>query len=357
MLLHHYLNFIWLTKIIKFSWLVLVCIFLSGCDPFSRPDTMLDEYLERLSRVLEYQQTSIDVVALDRLPSIKYRRYEIEPYTVNMLQFFSLYGCELQVLAGEKNSVLGKVMKPALRLDYELRFITAAEKCIEQNKNGAELQDTIQQVVMYKKAQLPKVLWNAIWTNDEITNYLSYSDGFYPLMNDLGHSTTSRKLSKLNKLIEQLLSQQYQTDTTILNQLLYQWQYDASAGQLLKSTKVITQYLKQANIIMAHRLKKPICYNNKSNPKAEIMEQFFFNIYIAKIQPYIAKTHQQTQIILPELNKMANFIAAPSVEFKQYKQQFSTAKLSTWGGFGKAIQQHTELWQSMLEQCGMRPSP
>ena len=59
------------------------------------------------------------------------RVHEIEPISIGMLDYFGLYGCELQYVVGKRNSSLGRVAHPLTRLDYERRFIIAAETCSE----------------------------------------------------------------------------------------------------------------------------------------------------------------------------------------------------------------------------------
>uniref|UniRef100_UPI0023534E00 DUF3080 family protein n=1 Tax=Methylophaga thiooxydans TaxID=392484 RepID=UPI0023534E00 len=83
----------------------MLAVSLTGCDPFASPDSMMDEYLSRLARVLnvEKQQTALEPVRL--IPSVRDRRAEIPKIDITVLEFLSLYGCELQVvvaLAGKE---------------------------------------------------------------------------------------------------------------------------------------------------------------------------------------------------------------------------------------------------------------
>jgi hypothetical protein len=346
-----------LLNVITFKRLLIIAISvcLTGCNPFSEPESLTDEYLSRLARVLE-QQPSATLTSLPQsLPRPKQRRFELEPFKVNMLQFFALFGCELQVIAGEKNSILGKVMTPSAQLNYELRFLLAADSCLEKTKQEPELQAIINEVSEHKKQQLPKVISNAVWNTPEIAHYLSYSTDYFPVRFE-SNDTDVQQLIQLNNQLSKLLNNDFSTDMSILSTLQYQWQYDSSAGQLIKTVHLLTERLDQANQLMTSRLAKPICYQKKPNPKAKLMESFFFNVYIKHIQPYIANVHQHAKPVITQLAQLASLTPTPSSDFKQYQSSIlSTDVNSQWHHFNKTFEQHTQFWQQLLEQCGMRP--
>ena len=341
---------------IKPASLLCMWLMLSGCNPFSQPESLTEAYLTRLARVLDHD-ISIDTInPPPAFPRPKDRRFELEPFKVNMLQFFSLFGCKLHVLAGEKNSILGKVMTPATRLDYELRFLKAAQTCLEQTRQEPELQTVIKEVVKHKQDQLPHVAWNAVWNTSEIANYMSYATSYFPIPAKPNISQ-AQALKKLNVELSKLLALDYSADMSVLLELQYQWQYDSGAGQLLKTIHMLTERFNQANQIMAKRLKKPICFQQKTNPKAERMKNFFFTVYIGKVQPYVAHVHQNGALLLEQLQELASFTSAPSIVFNQYQQSLlSTGLNSNWNEFDSAVMQHTKHWQALLEQCGMRPT-
>lgn len=343
--------------LIKHIFIFTIWLVLSGCDPFSEPESLTDEYLTRLANILERDISINPITPPLAYPRPKQRRFELEPFTVNMLQFFSLFGCELQVLAGEKNSILGKVMTPTTRLNYEIRFLKAADTCLLKNKHDTQLQSVILDVIKHKQQQLPKVIWNAVWNSNEMAHFMSYSTQYHPLISE-NPQTDSQQLKRLNTQINKLLELDYSADISILDELNYQWQYESNAGQLLKTINLLTQRLNQANQLMAARLEQPICYQKKSNPKAERMKSFFFAIYIAKVQPYISIVHQQSKPLIEQLQQLASFTPAPSHSFNHYQEvMLSTGVASKWSRFTKLIEQHTKHWQNLLDQCGMRPMP
>ncbi|MBC7184704.1 MAG: DUF3080 family protein, partial [Marinobacter sp.] len=120
---------------------------LAGCNPFSDARPMMDEYVERVARVLESDPQLSDITPASQLPRRRDRVLAMPDLDMGMLDFLSLYGCELQYVVGEKNSVLGRVMQPLNRLRYEIRFIEAARDClpgIEDEDLAEELEEAVQ---------------------------------------------------------------------------------------------------------------------------------------------------------------------------------------------------------------------
>lgn len=98
-----------------YSWLVpAVCaLSLLGCNPFSDAESLTDEYLERLARVLDTAPVPrAELPAASIPPRRRERILALPELDLGMLDFLSLYGCELQYVVGERNSVMGKVMQP-----------------------------------------------------------------------------------------------------------------------------------------------------------------------------------------------------------------------------------------------------
>ncbi|MGO1233905.1 MAG: DUF3080 family protein, partial [Marinobacter sp.] len=158
-----------------------LALFLVGCDSFSDAEPMMSEYLERLGRVLETSPAEVQALPAARpLPRRRERLLEMPELELGMLDFLSLYRCELQYVVGEKNSVMGRVMQPINRLRYEIRFIRAAEDCLPEIRDK-ELRGTLQDAVESKRDSLPRALWNATWGTEEIERLVTLSKGYFPV--------------------------------------------------------------------------------------------------------------------------------------------------------------------------------
>nr|WP_320166418.1 DUF3080 domain-containing protein [uncultured Methylophaga sp.] len=342
-------------KVISLLSLVLL---MTACDKFNEPDSMMDEYLVRLARVLDQPVSTSKLPALTKLPDKKQRMLDVPQIDVNMLEFLSLYGCELQVVVAERNSILGRVMLPINRLRYEMKFIHSAKLCLN-TLDDEQTRDILKQAIAQKSVTLPLVFWNAVWSTEEITELMTYSKGYLPTDTSSNHSTTTG-LQKLLKIKQQIDNQHLDTDLQQLGKIQQQWLYSHHAGKLLKSAQLLTARLNDATQIIEARLAgKALCYQQRVTPQAEIVRHFFFNIYIGKVQPYMAAVTQQSDEIFPLLNRLAQVKGhnTVSVEFNAYRQKNLDPDTTTgvWQQLHQAVERHTQSWQRLLEQCGMRP--
>ena len=62
----------------------------------------MDEYVKRLANVLDVEPVYSELTDIERIPRPRDRRLSIPEHDINMLDFLSLYGCELQFVVGEK---------------------------------------------------------------------------------------------------------------------------------------------------------------------------------------------------------------------------------------------------------------
>ncbi|MCX4186948.1 DUF3080 family protein [Methylophaga sp. OBS4] len=334
-------------------------LLLTACDPFEQPDTMMDEYVERLAWVLETESMPSPIPDVMTIPRPRDRRIDIPRLDINMLDFLSLYGCELQVIVGERNSILGRMMSPLNHLRYELRFIAAAEKCLPR-VDKPQLETSLKEAIQYKKQILPATIWNAIWSGDEIANLLSLSKGYFPLEGGTESvSVLATDLQKTQETVDTLLNGVWEQDLTYLSKVQQGWAFSSHAGQLVNSARLITARLNDASRLMKQRLdERPLCYGGKPNNQARQLESMFSSVYIGRVQPYVSDASRASKQIFGLLESMAeqqkNIMPA---SFKDYYRTVLSdeAVSSVWYQFDRALKQHTELWQTLLEQCGMRP--
>lgn len=338
---------------------VLATFGLSACDPFSQPESMFDEYVKRVARVLDAEAVLASPELPPELPRRRERARTIAPFEMSMLDFLGLYGCELQHVVGERNSSLGKVMHPASLLDYELRFLTSAEDCLSSVSSGS-VRDKLLAAIAHKRVVLPDVVWNAVWVSPEIENLFTRSRG--PLGVDLDHNAVSEMAEALALLVaalRQIDAGRLDVDFKALDPVYRRWQVQALVGQLLQSAVLSTQRLNDAAKIVESRLgERPLCHKGLGNRQAEIMQSMFLSVYIGHVQPYIATVQRSRQALLPQLRSLAELPGAdPGKAVERYASQVLSeqGEEGIWVEFDTAVRRHTIGWQRLLEQCGMRP--
>lgn len=320
----------------------------------------METYLNRLSRVLdvEYKQTPLTSPML--LPRPRDRRVDVPEIDINMLDFLSLYGCELQLVVGERNSILGRLMTPLNQLRYDLLFIESAQQCLMQI-TAPRLKTSLQQAIEQKRLRLPETSWNAIWAGEPMAELLTLSKG--PLKSG-NHERAEQTelvagLSYTRDKVKQLARSNDRVSVVRLSQIQHKWTFSHKAGQLLNSARLITMQLAQATALIEQRLhEKPLCYLSKPNAQARRVKGVFFHVYIARVQPYISEVSRAGKQIFSLLDEIAGLQTESMPEsFKPYYRQVLDVdnESGVWGQFEHAVERHTKSWQALLTQCGMQP--
>lgn len=342
--------------------LLVVCVLVlpAGCEPFASTDSLSDEYLERLARVLEVD--SPDRVAppsASALPRRRERVLAMPELQMGMLDFLSLYGCELQYVVGEKASIMGRVIQPINRLRYEVRFIQAGEDCLPEIEDE-ELSETLRAAIDSKRQSLPLAVWNATWGTEEVETLLTLSKGDYPVgAGPAAVSDLSLDLDQLNRITAQLNQQRLDVPLQSLGKIQQRWQAEFRGGQLINSARLLIGTLRSGTAIIETRLDdRPLCLNGQRNNQSDIVHSFFLKVYIGQIQPYMSDVSRARQMLIEPLAELAAQQSGVMPEtFRSWYQRHlaSRGENSLWQQLDEAMARHTRAWQQLLGQCGLRP--
>ncbi len=331
---------------------------LSGCNPFSAPESMMDEYVERTARVLDQPYELSAIPATEPLPRRRDRVLEMPEVELGILDFLSLFGCELQVVAGERASILGRVMQPANRLRYEVRFIEAAEDCLPVMDDG-ELKDEVSEAVANKRESLPVAVWNATWGVEEVERLFTRTEGLYPLEPEPGTGNLAADLNTLNAMLSPLLEGETGTQLAGLGDIHQQWQAHQAPGQLIVTARMLITRLDDASDVIESRLKdRPLCLDGRPNNQSEVVQGMFFSVFIERVQPYLARVRRGRDDIIRPLAVLAERQrnVMPEAFEDWYARHLKVeGDDSLWAELDASQQRHIELWQQQLEQCGLRP--
>jgi hypothetical protein len=341
--------------------LVLSCVaaLLAGCDPFVSPEGLFEEYVERTARVLDGEAVLTPVPTVEQLPRRRDRVREIAPLDVSMLDFLGLYGCELQHVIGERNSIMGRVMHPATVFDYEVRFLRAADECLGGIDNE-RLRTRIADVITAKRAQILDAAWNAVWATSEIEDFLTRSRGSLAVKPDRDMaSTLAADLRALVDVVARVQQGDLAVDVKALDSVYQRWHSRPLAGQTLRGAMLATTRLDDASRLIEARLgDRPVCARPDLRPRAaENMRGMFMSVYIGEVQPYLAEVQRVRRELMPPLRDLAAIGGGRSEPVVRYARLTLGEQddASLWRRFDRAVARHTRGWQDLLEQCGMRP--
>lgn len=353
---------------------VFAAMVLAACNPFDEARPMMDEYVERLGRVLDTEPHFSEPAPAPILPRRRERVLDIPELELGMLDFLSLYGCDLQFIVGEKNSIMGKVMQPLNRLRYELRFIASAERCQQSgvDENDEELKGILQQAINSKRENLPIALWNATWGVEEVENLFTTSKGFYPVVSENPLSDPAREAVQLERAARRLLNGELNQNLDFAGAVQQRWQAEYHAGQLINSALLVAARLNDGTQLIQRRLaQRPLCLNGKPNNDSTIVHDMFFSIYIGKVQPYLADLRRARIELLEPLAQLAQIQTAVMPQsFQRWQARalpvgadvgradvdnVGVERANVWDDLDRAVVDHTQGWQQLLEQCGLRP--
>lgn len=344
----------------KIPVLLTVALFLAGCNPFDEAQPLMDEYVERLGRVLDTDPQFTDLQTAPVLPRRRERVLAMPELELGMLDFLSLYGCDLQFIVGEKNSIMGKVMQPLNRLRYELRFIASAERCLQTSvdDDDEELKEILQQAADSKRESLPIAVWNATWGVEEVETLFTTSKGFYPVIAEGSLSDLGREAEQLQRATQRLLNGELDLNLDFAGTVHQRWQAEYRAGQLINSALLVSARLANGTEVIQRRLaQRPLCLNGKPNNQSTIVHDMFFSIYIGKVQPYLADMRRaRTELMEPLAELARTQVKVMPDSFRVWQARALPAgPESVWADLDQAVMDHTRSWQQLLEQCGLRP--
>ncbi len=339
---------------------LLASTMLSGCDPFSAPDSTLDEYVQRLARVLEVDVSPSQPVGAERLPRRRDRVLAMPELDMNMLDFLSLYGCQLQYVVGEKNSIMGRVMQPLNRLRYEVSFIRAAEDCLP-TLDRKSLANDLKKAIASKRASLPVAVWNATWGVEEAESLLTFAKGAVPIEPQVaGLAQSASDLKYLDQVVGDLLAGDLSVSLGRVGRVHQHWLSDHSAGQVINSARQLIARLRDATRLIDRRLEqRPLCLDGKPSAEFSVVRGLFFNIYVGKVQPYLGRVQRVRESIIKPLRQLAEQQASvmPGAFRVFYRRDLADeGSHSLWWQLDEATKAHTRAWQRLLEQCGQRPA-
>lgn len=337
--------------------LLVVC--LSGCDPFANPDKLLETYSQRLSRVLDVDPETQNQIRTPAYPAPRKRRLDIPDVDVSLLRFLSLYGCDLQVVVGERNAILGRVMQPLNVLRYELRFIRAARQCLPKLEDKS-LKDDIAVALAHKQQYILAQVWNATFATPEMADFMRRSQGLYPISASPQSLTViTDHTQALEQFVQALKAEDWEQQPTMLGPLQKSWQQQAVGGQLARSAEAIISTLNQGTQMLRIRAdERPMCFQQQSNPRAERMHGMFLSVYIGEVQPYLSRVSRASEDLFGSLSTVRQ--ALQPVIPESYEPYANTVlsmqgTASLWQRLDNSINAHTEAWQDLLSQCGLRP--
>ncbi|MEH6579185.1 MAG: DUF3080 family protein [Amphritea sp.] len=338
----------------------------TGCSE-STPESRLENYAQRVATTLD-QDSDLNLnqpLSIPLLPRRRERLLKAEEIRQGLLEVLNLRHCELLPLIAERNSSLGRIMRPSQQLIYEMKLYNGLRDC-QQNLPAMELEaeviEQIREIWAIKQRNLPIVLWNSIYNNEEMERNFSLSEPSLPLSGEDTFSGTMTALKHFNILASLASNHAQWALPEFIDQLeqdyltLYSNRY---GSRWIRSIYQLTRTLNHTAQIIENRLqKRPLCFNRQPNPQAQIIKNVFHKYYAGEVQPYMAMLDNQGRRWLTAQAELLNhFTALMPAVMRDYQLKVLSLKnpRALWPQYVAARNRHTRAWQELLSQCNLMP--
>ena len=345
-----------LFKPIKLRCLLLGCALINACGTEPTP---VHDYLTRLSNVLEVpidsHANSSKETSTTHFPSFpKPRNLQFSAIKgeLSIREFLSLRECKLHTTIAHRNSLIGKVSSASQRLFSDLRILQQGPECITQLGESV-LAKKLQQFLDLKQSQIQQTLWSALLAQNEHRKFWQAND-YDPRYPTIIEIETSNSLNALAVFSRNILIGKYDfsdAEFTSVEQHLGQLRF-GDGGRLLSRYLEQLNKLNIANNIIRTRLKRPLCFEQKTNTQARYFDNVIRTYFILNVQRNAVQLNQRAETLITAHQQLEE----PLLQYanKDY-QEWVNRRNSLLSQAKTATTEHVKLIQKLYAQCNLTP--
>lgn len=324
--------------------LFCACTLVLACS--AEQTTPGEVYLQRLADALQTNVKKPVAPTPIAFPQRRELLLDIPRQEISVVEFANLHRCDMGGLIGARNSGLGRLAGDMERLRYELAWIFAAERCV------AAGQTWLDEHLIEKRENLPRVVWNATVASPQFSSAMgatgdSLNADVTPLQ---GITDMTAELLQHHRHVPEYLD----ATVTDLSSTLRDLAAQLRIGRRLQSWQQTTGVLEAATAALADRQGR-ICLTGQPTPRMHRLVRVFQNYYLARWQaefaPRLARDRQWIDA-LQRLIQLHAGVATPA--FMAWFETSVHARTSVWNLLQSAIQSHVQVWQQLLQSCGMQ---
>lgn len=292
--------------VIALAWLSLILSACSG-EPGTRK---LETYHARLSNVLDFSPSalsgSIKPPAFPRPASL---RFEAPREELNLLDFLSLYGCELQLVVANQNAALGRVARPSQRLLLHLQFLDSAPACLVQLKEQgkSDLFGQLEMVFESKKHQLPAVMWQALLGAEEARAFWKKPVHLKDYPENTGREPVDA-IAGLSRLVKEWQAGRYDYGWKELEGYLDALR-KGDGGALLKSWALIAAHMQAVHTDVKEWLAtRGTCTTGQPGFDANIFSNVVRKFFVGEVQPWAAGLNRRFYELIEPVRELERLL-------------------------------------------------
>ena len=326
-------------------FLLLVLIFIVGCDNRYSLQRHLNDYQQRMANVLGVESTDRLTISLPPYPSLRELKQDIPATNIKLFEFYKLQHCELYSIVAERNTSLGNLQLPSTRYIYESHLIDALKQCLIDTTD-TKIREKLESWQQAKTQQLPMVWADLIQLSNELKQGFSANFG---LIEGNEQDGLGQSKKALNYLIQ--IEQSRQINSAELEQHLQYVMNNPLPAKLWLSQLTLSTHLNQSTEWLLQHTSDLRCSGTSSNKKMEYLTNVFQRLFIEKIQPIASQINHYQYQLSPIFEKM---LSNPSLSpiFKSY---INTSNQQGFENYQEAMQQHIYFWQDLFKRCNIKP--
>ena len=327
---------------------ILFFILLSACQPFEQLSEDVQDYQQRMARVLKQDEPAFIVTYLPAYPPLKELEHSFSQPSIKLTEFYQLQHCHLATLIAQRNTSLGKLQLPSTRFHYEKQLIQGLQECIKQT-NEPKLNAQLQVWLKIKLQSLALSWADMLQKSTEIRQALSTNHGLIAGGPQDGLHET---LAAFNFLLAS--QQQDIIDHKELELHLHKLEQFALPARLWRSQNLLAENLKQTSLWLQQHGALAFCIapmQTKHKKDMEYLSNVFQLFFIEKIQAIASQINHYHYKLSPTIELL---LKHPNLA-PAFKNYLSQQHQQGFADYQLAMQQHIELWQLILKNCHLSP--
>lgn len=337
---------------------VLVCLWLTACNPDNELESHFQTYLNRVAHLLG--ATPPNLLPPPPLPPFPAQRQlqQLPPrISAGLLDTLKLGQCQLLSLVGEHNSPLGRTRGAASQLIYHLQFQQGLQDCIARPDTDRQMQAWLRQIEQQKAPLLMLYHWNMMVSEPEIRAVLTPRQRILSFGEQPGFNSTLAAFELFDQL-QHLAQGEYKLPPISeqqMNRVLAGLYGNDYLGQLFYSLHASSHYLRQSTVFL-QQLATFDC-GPAGRVKAERLRNAMQHYYIKNIQTYFSRLDRQFVQLAPLVSTSLQPPRSRVGIMAPYQSQMASGLQSIlYLDYRQSVLDHARLWQRFLARCDISPT-
>ncbi|WP_027330980.1 DUF3080 family protein [Marinimicrobium agarilyticum] len=332
---------------------VFLLTLLCACQLKPPAEALLDDYLTRLSRVLDVDRPAVAASLPPRMPPTRALQITIEPLSIDLLDFWGFRKCGLAEVLGERNSVLGRVMVPSQHLHMDGRILEGLQQCRSTLEDETLLALT-EELIDAKQAQWPLLYWNATAAAPELRAFWSPSSEPLVPGQEASYQAAETALGFLADLPHRLSENRWPERENLEAHYQALEQFELG-GRLLQSLELGHHYIAAGNRMLEQAARRQtLCPAGLQKKELEYARNVMVKVFVGEVQPWLAAVNRRSQSLQAQYDTLMDQQAP---DLREKLQPFETEIVALQAQFEKTLRQHVEHWQQLFDTCGSKARP